>query len=362
MMDDESPIGTPDPVEINPALLNRLSWKLRWSDRKRSRDLARRVLLFERDNAIERGLAWRTLAWQARWAGRLQRTEELSHTALVALEAAPPGAGPALADVQSALGVIRYSRHENDGALAAVETGRVALAAEDDVESRIDLLVTESTTLRYLDRREPSLERLVTAVGLAEGASLGRVRHNLARWYLTEGDVDAALAQALPAVALCRRWDNRVVLPYALEVLGACYARIGRRQRAEECFAEGLEIAADDGDLRVECQILQEAGHLALLSGEEERGRQLLHRGLLLARSLGYSLWEEGFEPRGPRMLSVRVPRRPQTGAAPGAAAGPMRTERRQKRLIIVRAAVPRPRVNPSQIPTAPSPTTNPKT
>lgn len=355
-MADGASIAAVDAVEADPALLNHLAWKLRWSDRERSRRLARRALAVGREEPSHRGLAWRTLAWQARWAGRLDMAHELSRRAVAELSPATPSGAAALAEVCSAIGVIRYSRHQNHAALTAVAAGRAALATEDDVDSRIELLVTESTTLRYLGSRERSLDCLLEAVSLAEGGALGRVRHNLARWYLTAGDIDSALAQALPAVLLCRRWDNAVVLPYALEVLGACYARIGRYDRAQACFDEGLVIAGNDGDLRVECQILQEIGNLALLQGDVGRGRAILRAGLFLSRSLGYPLWEAGFAPRAPRMLSDRPAKRGQ------AAAGAMRTERRQNRLIMVRAAVPRPSVSPSQMPMAPSPDTNPNT
>lgn len=349
------PVGVP--AEVDPGLLNLLAWKLRWSDREHSRRLARRALAIERNDRVQRGLAWRTLAWQARWAGRLDMAEGLSHYALESLSSRSPCEREALAEVLSAIGVLRYSRQQNHEALAAVATGLATLTADDDVEGRIELLVTESTTLRYLGSRERSLESLLEAESLAEGAALGRVRHNLARWYLTDGDIDSALARALPAVSLCRRWDNAVALPYALEVLGACYVRLGRHDRAEACFDEGLRIARRDGDSRVECQILQESGHLALIHGHTSRGQAILSRGLALSRSLGYSLWEAGFGPQASRMLSGRPARRPQA-----AATTPIRTERRQNRLIMVRAAAPRPSVSPSQIPIAPRPETNPKT
>lgn len=204
-----------------------------------------------------------------------------------------PGGSVPLADVESILGVVYYSRDRRDMARSAVARGFELLEHEDNVESRIDLINTEATIQRYMGHPDRSVEMLNEAMGMASLLERARVLHNMARHQLAMGQLGRALSAAMTSVVLARTQVNQVVLPYALEVLGAIQAREGRHDRARDSLTEGLALARADGDRRAECQILHQAGALACATGRPGEAITLLNEGILVARKIGYPLWEQ---------------------------------------------------------------------
>ena len=72
----------------DPALLNRMAWSARWSDRAKSCQYASRALEVaegcqNKRSRIARGLAFRTLSWQAKWRGNFDEALRLADTVIV---------------------------------------------------------------------------------------------------------------------------------------------------------------------------------------------------------------------------------------------------------------------------------------
>lgn len=289
--------GAPERPDISPEFLVRKAWNIRWAGRDESIRLATEALSMVSGAAAVRtgteGLAFRTLAWQAKWRGLFDDSEEFGAKALARLDPALHAA--AIADVHSIMRVIHYSRGRRDMARESVRLGYAALCEREAAETRVDLMTTEATILRYGQRIEDSRKLLEAALELAEGTERSRVRHNMARALQSAGQTAEALSLATNAVIDARRFDNRVILPYALEVLGTCYAAFGQHEAARGYLLEGEEIGREDTDLRVRCQILQQLACIEEKAGKPEMALMGVRKGLGIDRKMVYPLWEKHF-------------------------------------------------------------------
>lgn len=276
----------------------RRAWNIRWASRNDSVEQAHKSLLLAKSLSsptcvkIE-GLAYRTLAWQSKWRGQFDICEGECKRALSRLKRSKLWA--AAADVYSILGVLSYSRGRQDLARENITLGYQMLEIEDNVSARIDLLTTDATTLRYAKRYETCQQMLQKALDLSVGAERARVCHNIARSLDHLNNLSEALDNATLSVALARQFENRVVLPYALEVLGTVLRNLGRPDEAIVHLAEGEEIGLADQDVRVTCQILQQRAIIEEELGHHVDAFDAAKRGLAAARSMGYSLWEKKF-------------------------------------------------------------------
>lgn len=291
-------MALPDPDLHQTEFLNQLAWSRRWSDRAQSGGAAVQALDLAGGAATPSdrrgaGLALRTLAWQCKWRGDLAGARRRADAALALLEGT--GSHASMADADSILGVVHYSRGRNDLARETVKRGFARLEDENRVETRIDLLTTLSTVMRYNGRSGEACGCLGEALALARRGERARVLHNLARFHLSTGSLADALAAALGSVASARRWENVVVLPYALEVIGTIHLREKRHDRAGECLTEALAIARRDTDSRVECQTVEQLGVLALELGDRAGAIRVLEEGRALAARMGYTLWQKNF-------------------------------------------------------------------
>ena len=282
----------------DPALLTRVAWTSRWSRRKQSVDYAERaiaVLAGERGSRVitQRGLARLTLSWQAKWRGDF----DLSMQEALRVEGALPEDGFPVerAHVYSVLGVVHYSRHRLDLADCAVQRGLMLVAHMEGEPAYIDLLVTSATIHRHSGNLKSAGELLGKARSMAKGAELARVEHNVARWMQADEAPAHALEHALRSLDLATEFQNRVILPYAHEVAGACLIDLGELDRADAHFTQGLDIATDDGDTRAQCQIIGWYAELEKTRGNLERGRDLYRFGSEIARKMDYTLWQKTF-------------------------------------------------------------------
>lgn len=278
----------------DPRFLNRKAWALRWEDRTESTALARRAKAECGAGASsEQGLACRTLAWHAKWRGNFNESAAQCTQALACLsEEHDKGA---LAQVHSILAVIHYSRGRRDLARDAVMNGFVCLGHAGPVEARIDLLASHASILRYAQKFTESRTLLDEALSLSDGAERARMHHNIARHLAFVEDHDAAWTHAQEALKLARRHNNRVILPYVLELLGAGSRRKGRLDAARTGLIEGLAISRADEDIRGQCQILQELALVEQDSGDRLAALAAAQDGLGLAAALSYPIWEKQF-------------------------------------------------------------------
>lgn len=279
-----------------PAFLNRLAWADRWSDRKRSRASAHQALELARsrgDDMREVATALRTLAWQAKWRGDFDRAQAHALACeAAASEAMLPGAR---GDCYSILGVVHYSRGRFDLATCAVERGMKLVDLGVPDETQIDLLTTLSTIQRYQGHVTRSGMTLARARDMATERELARVEHNLARWMHQHGDMDGGLRHARISIALAEEYRNRVILPYAAEIAGACAVELGQADEASVFFNDALQWAVADEDTRAQCQILIYSAALKAGQGDSDKALDLLHHGAALADEMGYPLWQKSF-------------------------------------------------------------------
>ncbi|MEM7499122.1 MAG: hypothetical protein AAF371_14160 [Pseudomonadota bacterium] len=283
-----------DGVVESVALFNRRAWTVRWASRSESFRLAERAFAASDEHDDEaRSIALRTLAWQAKWRGDFNRAEAFCDQVLARLE---PGQLPVVqADIHAILGVVHYSRGRRDLARQAVDKGLALIDRQSAIETRVDLLTTLSTIQRYAKRLEESQATLETALAISVGAERARVEHNMARALAACGNPQEALEMGLRALGNARLYRNRVILPYALEVVGGCYRALGRWTNAAAYLEEGAHYGEQDGDVRVECQCLDELARVERAAGNRQAAVEAATRGLVQAEALGYRLWEKRF-------------------------------------------------------------------
>ncbi|MDD9717872.1 tetratricopeptide repeat protein [Dinoroseobacter sp. PD6] len=283
---------TPD-----PQLLTRLAWECRWMDRARSQTLAEQVLEITEaqsdEHALARASALRTLAWQAKWRGDFEATASFCLQAKQRVD--PTAARAILVDVYSLLGVIHYSAGRRDFAGRMVQRGLNLLDESVPAEGHVDIHITRSTILRYRGRMEEARQALEVAWDHASGAEKARVEHNIARAHIHDSAAAKAAQHAETALELGRRFNSRVILPYALEVLGAALIQQGAADKALPHLEEGLALARTEGDRRACCQILKESGHAHHLLGNPQGALDHLTEGQAIAKEMGYPLWLTAF-------------------------------------------------------------------
>lgn len=238
-------------------------------------------------------MAKRTLAWLAKWRGDFDEANTLCLKAEALLtEREHPAAR---ADIYSILSVVHYSRNRMDLAKNCVERGLHILDGVGPDETLVDLLITRATVQRYCGLSARAAATLDRARSLARGRELARVGHNIARGLLAENENESALEEALQSIELARKHNNRVILPYALEVAGAALSAVGETDQAVAYFDQGLAIAIEDGDARAQCQIIRYHAEVEHLRGNFERARDLYRHGTALCEDLSYWLWQKTF-------------------------------------------------------------------
>jgi tetratricopeptide (TPR) repeat protein len=266
-------------------------------DRHRSTSLSQRVLDItdpEGDTSrVARASALRTLAWQAKWRGDFEGSASYC---LQAKQGVDASLAPAiLVDVYSLLGVIHYSSGRRDFAARMVSRGLSLLSESVPAEGHVDLHTTRSTILRYRGRREEARHALEIARQHAKGAEHARVEHMIARAHIHDGAPVEAEHHAQTALDLARRYNSRVILPYALEVLGTALLQQDQAEQALPFLEEGLALARTEDDRRACCQILRELGRVQQKRGNTALALSHLIEGHRIAADMGYPLWLKSF-------------------------------------------------------------------
>jgi tetratricopeptide (TPR) repeat protein len=202
----------------------------------------------------------------------------------------------ARADIYSILGVVYYSRNRMDLANCAVERGLKIVGekiTEANSDTMIDLMTTRATIQRYNGENARAGISLSKAAELAKGRELARVKQEVARFLLGDHDPKGALTYAEESLELAISQDNRVILPYAHELVGGCHSRLGSHDAAIHHFTQGEQVAKEDADRRAECQILHERGLLEAGRGNLEDSLALYRRAVKIAGEIAYPLWQQ---------------------------------------------------------------------
>ncbi len=282
----------------DPTLLNNIAWSTRWSSRQKSESYALAALACSGECpknrlSIPRGYALVTLGWQAKWRGEF----DVSLENCIEAESCLPEADhqDARAHTYSILGVIYYSRNRLDLASCATERGLSIANPDVNASAYIDLLATCATIQRYKGDRSRAGLTLGRARDMAFGTELARIEHNVARWLLSDGSAKKGLAHAETSIELCERHSNQVIMPYAQEVIGACYVALGKLDEAEVAFVAGLDLAIEDDDFRAQCQIINQYAQLECARENLDRALDLNRYGAEIAAKMNYPLWERDF-------------------------------------------------------------------
>ncbi|CUH77718.1 putative ATPase [Tritonibacter multivorans] len=232
------------------------------------------------------GLALRTLAWQAKWRGEMEDARILCEQAIEPLAAS--GARNALADVYSVLAIVHLSQFRFAASDQAVSRAFALLNGNGPFDSHVDLLTTKASLLSNLGKIDEAGECLAQAKEIAKGIEQARLCQNLSRYQLVRGDLREVRVQAASGLVLARACNNRVVLPYLHELLGAALIRQGQHRLARGVLEDGLQLALEDQDKRVECHLLSLLGQIDCNEGDEAHGLTRLERAALVARDMNY--------------------------------------------------------------------------
>lgn len=282
----------------DPALLNRVAWRCRWSCRDKSETYAKAALKTASETKSDkmkapRGYAYLTLAWQAKWRGDFDTS--MAHSLECENYLSETRYPECRGHIYSILGVLHYSRNRLDLAANSVDRGLSLIEPEDHREAYIDLLTTKATVQRYKGDSARSGLTLARARDVAFGAELARVEHNIARGLMCDDMVLKGIEHAETSLELCEKHDNRVIVPYTLEVLGAFHVAHGDFSKAEKAFSDGLDVAIKDRDFRAQCQIIQRHAGLEHARNDLERACDLNRFGAQIAKEMNYDLWSRDF-------------------------------------------------------------------
>lgn len=274
----------------DPALLNRVAWSRRWSDRAISVDHAESARKTALDGSgkrsrVQQGLALRTLAWHARWRGDLDKA--MGHclnaeTFLPEREHAEPRAV-----LYAILGSIHFARNRFDLANCSVDRGFWLMRDTPEAEApeaATELLLTRATIQRHSGERARAGITLGRAQELANSETGPCIAYCTAAWLLSDRDSQAALGRAEPALKSAREFGNRLIQPYLMTLVGRCTAEQGRPDTAIALFEEALKLADEDGDRRARTQALRDFARLDLMRGDEASALQRLTEAANIAK------------------------------------------------------------------------------
>lgn len=299
--------------------LNRRAWHLRWRSRAASIDAANRVPRLGLDphryeDACALLQARRTLAWHSKWLGRFDEAEHHCSAALELVHRVDDA--DTTAEVLSTLAVLRYSQGHQERAGELVQQGLELLNTGSRTETRVDLLAANATLHRYIGDLAGANRFLGEALTLTEARGLAqeaaRVHSNLSRLRFEDSGPEQAYQHARQSVDLSRASRNRIIEPYALELLGAACTALSRTGEAHRHLIEGERIGLATGDQRVVCQLLEQRARAHLADDNAEAALGACRRGAGIAELMNYPLWLRHFR----RIESEAEERRGNTTAA----------------------------------------------
>ena len=207
----------------------------------------------------------RRAAEAAELTGDIPRAEALIQWALGAADDTTDLERVAL--LHGRFGYLRWMRGDNEGSLAAYETGLALLPADPPSAARARILGSQASALFGLGRYEETRRAATDGIAAAEAAKApaeeARSRNVLGSVLVAVGDVEDGIGQLERSAALAAEAgpsDMRVVGPYNLAVNLAMAGRLGEAQDAAArgvaaARAEGLQrrygmdLAALEGDL-----------------------------------------------------------------------------------------------------------------
>ena len=280
----------------DPALLNRIAWSRRWSERQTSVEyaLAARKKALDgrgRRSDAEQGLALRTLAWQAMWRGDIKLSMDYC---LRAESYLPENEFPeARAHIYANLATVHYFRNRLDLATCAIERGIWLMQQFEDSPVIAELVLTQATVQRLAGERARSGISLGRARELAREEVLAAVESRTACWLCEDGDAEKSIAHAEAALAASHEHSNRVLVPYTRATLAACRGTLGDCIEAQDQINTGLKIADEDVDLRARCNLLIKGAKVARMQENIEKEAKYLREAADIAKANSFLMWRK---------------------------------------------------------------------
>lgn len=294
-MGDRHPASKPSLADAR--LLNHQAWNLRWSQLGQARDMALRALEMTREQTpcevSQVGLAYRTLAWHARWTNQFEKT--LKYCSLAEVRLKETHALDDLAVVVTIRGMIAFCTGDANAAHRFLDQAVALIGPDSRPDVRVNVLafsILMAQTNGAFDREKAMIAE---ALSLTKGPCRALIEHRWVRGLMMRGEVVEASSGALRALATARQFENRLVLPFALELVGATYLETDRIDLAERYLSEGRLIARAQNDKRAECHILQKQASLEQKRGDLDAALGLVEEGLVIARMLQYPVWQKVF-------------------------------------------------------------------
>ena len=283
----------------DPALINRIAWARRWTDRDASTEYAICALQTAKDgqgrrSRKEQGFALRTLAWQARWRGEFDACFEYSLKAETLMSETEHPA--TRASIYACLGMVHFVRNRLDLAISAVDRGLWLVRDLTDVHTnaeQVNLYTTRAMIHEQSGARARAGMTLSRARDLAGPEELPLLEQVTANWFLRHNDVERALRHAKIAQKQAEDTENRIILPYVHAVAGSCYALKQRDIDAVFHFNNGFKLAESDQDLRALCYLNLSRAKFELKRNETEKARELLLAGSAIAKKQNLPLLQK---------------------------------------------------------------------
>ena len=274
----------------DPALMNRIAWARRWTDRDASTEYAINALQTAKDgkgrrSRKEQGYAMRTLAWHAMWRGQFDASLEYSLKAEGFLSETEHPVTRAW--IYAGLGMVHFVRCRLDLGISAVERGLwLVRDLPDDRTAAVqtNLYVVRAMIQQQGGERARAGMTLSRARELAGPEDLPMVEQVTANWLLRHNEVDRALEFALKAYANANEVENQMILPYVHAVAGSCYAQLKNTIEALSHFNDGTQLAEKDQDQRAACYLHLSRARFELARGETVAARDLLLTGAAIAK------------------------------------------------------------------------------
>ncbi|MEO9823364.1 MAG: hypothetical protein ABJF50_02980 [Paracoccaceae bacterium] len=274
----------------DPALMNRIAWARRWTDRDASTEYAINALQTAKDgqgrrSRKEQGYAMRTLAWHARWRGEFDAALEYSLKAESFLSETEHPVTRAW--IYASLGMVHFVRSRLDLGMAAVDRGLWLvrdLSDEHTTAAQTNLYVVRSMIQQQGGERARAGMTLSRARELAGAEDLPLVEQITANWLLRHKEVERALEFALQALGHAKDAENKIIQPYIHAVAGSCFARQKNTIEALSHFNDGTKLAEEDQDQRALCYLNLSRAQFELARGETETARDLLLAGAAIAK------------------------------------------------------------------------------
>jgi class 3 adenylate cyclase/tetratricopeptide (TPR) repeat protein len=160
---------------------------------------------------------------------------------------------------------------------------------------------------------DEAIEHAKEALRIAEGSnhalSLVSAHMGLGRAHLRRGDLERAVPVLERGVALARRWNMRLVLPFLTDSLGLAYALAGRTAESFPLLHEALDLHVTMRGTATQSARLVSLAQGHLLAGDAAEAVSLATRALDLAgkhREGGYLAYAHGT--LGEAFMALRSP------------------------------------------------------